>query len=513
MIGKRYAIIVGSNNYEMKTLDYTFDDVKSMQKALTDKCKFETIISIELTTKTINSRDEITTAFNEIKKSLIKKTDTFLFYFSGHGIYDNNEETSFIELSDTEKYSIREIYQKITSIDAKNSYLIIDACYSGGKVKSKSDRKHQYNSNGIYCIFATSKDKKAQEGEKHIKNGVFTHYFIECLNTKAKYTNGVITIKGIEDYVSITVPKYTDFKQIPVSHSETLGTVEYFAFWDEKEKIMNSPQTTENTEEELLPIVTKTYHYGVSYNSKKQPIITVDTIEFFNHRIRTAFGDYSGLKDYSASEGVARLVKCLEDPILFYNEEENYNSPEMTKYDNPYRKIIRQPIWFFRDGTFSIKKITKQTDTKILLYDQFLQYGNSCYQVEISKVVAFISNRPYQNLIYIEVQAEQPLDDMYSYKSGQIEETYVVYDGEVLPQKDIDNSEIYRNGKLITIISSKKEEITRYIKPSNFIIGEQFGRWDDYSPSLNKILKGEMTLQELIEKVKRKERNDFEWEV
>jgi hypothetical protein len=538
MTGKRYAIIVGSNNYERNTpLWFTIDDAKDIKDILIKRCLFSAddieLLLFEPHNKE-NNVAKIDAAFEKIKKVFKKGKDSFLFYFSGHGKYDKNAKTSTIILSDTEKYSLKELYSKMTKeVKGKHSYMIIDACEVGASPKNFSDRKQERKINhhfkGVYCLFgATEKtlsyEPTLNQSEKmNIKNGFLTHFLKEALNYKGIYlgeksnTNINLVTGYIQQRVKEIVLPY--FEQVPKAIIESIGDDE-FAFWDEKEEIEEHKdiivtKPLKIIEENENEVMIKDYEEGITYNSAKKPIITIASSYFFHNRIRDAFEQKQGLKVVSdLQEAVARLEICLKDPIVFHNDYNNEKEKQLYEiYDNPYKKVVTQPIWLFRNGAISIKKFEKLSPTKFLLYSNFSKYGtNSCYEIELSKLATFISWNRHQCFIYIEVKAEQPYQEGYADKRANgIEETQILYDGEPLPTKEEDNFRIYRNDELIELSSAKKEERTHYIQKYNFIIGEQFSKWDNYSGDLDKILREEITLEEFVKKVKNKKPSDVDW--
>jgi len=242
----RKAILTGSIKYIESPLSYPEKDVKLINSTLKKRCSFN-----EEDIKTILIKDGIEDSFfieriKEICAELeLKRTNTYdliLFYFSGHGVYSNAEHSSFLQISDTYLVSIDEVISIISSVNAKNKYFIIDACQSGGftlmRPKSKIERQYSYNSEGIYCMFGTTKNLLAFEPtlndviRRKIKNSFYTHFIAEALDTKSMYNEGTISIKVVDDYASKKTPTYTNFEQIPFSTTVSTG---YFPLgqWDE----------------------------------------------------------------------------------------------------------------------------------------------------------------------------------------------------------------------------------------------------------------------------------------
>jgi hypothetical protein len=235
----RYALLVGSNNYsEGYRLKFPLDDVSDIKTNLIKRCNFkeENIIEIKFDIGDTSSPGEIVEkAFNSISTSFNENKDTFLFYYSGHGIYEENEKKSYLELSDEFRISIQDIVDKINLLQSKNTYLIIDACNSGGGLdfvpKNKTEKKLLLNASGIYCIFgATKKGIALDELSKNktikykLKNSLFTHFLIEALNKKALYFDGYINIDIIKGYIKPKISKLSEFVQIPASISRDEGS-------------------------------------------------------------------------------------------------------------------------------------------------------------------------------------------------------------------------------------------------------------------------------------------------
>jgi hypothetical protein len=252
-MAKRYAIVIGSNNYQkLNPLKCTLKDAEDMKNILIKRCRFEAehikLLTFELGDK--ESISKIDEDFEKIKKVFIKGQDNFLFYFSGHGRYDKNAKSSYIYLSDAESYSLKDIYAKITvNLKGKHSYMIIDACEAGANPKSfaerKQERKIQHHFKGVYCLFGATEKTLSyeptlnQSQKLNIKNGFLTHFFKKALEHKPLYfgekrNTNILSITGyIQQQIKEEILPY--FEQVPKAIIESIGDDE-FAFWDEKEE-------------------------------------------------------------------------------------------------------------------------------------------------------------------------------------------------------------------------------------------------------------------------------------
>ena len=261
---RRFAIIVGTNCYDTKKLQYTLKDAGDMRSILQKRCEFndEDIIKLEFDIHfNGNIQNTILNAFTEVTSNgFIKNMHTFLFYYSGHGIYDKKESKSYLELSDNEKISIQEIFDKINELGAKNSFLIVDACNAGGQLnftnraKNKLVKQLHYNSKGIYCLFGSTSSRLSYEPTpsqtiKHdIRNGYLTHFLIEAIETPEKYTNGILGFSTIKDHTTINSQIWTAFDQIPVFQTTHTEGVHPFAIWKDAGKFVKSKNSSPKPE-------------------------------------------------------------------------------------------------------------------------------------------------------------------------------------------------------------------------------------------------------------------------
>ena len=244
-MGARKAIITGSTKYTTSPLEYPIKDVTEMSKVLERRCQFNNndIINIIHTDSLQNATfmSNIEGHCNKINK---EKTDTYdlvVFYYSGHGFFDSAKGISCIQISDDHHISIDEIINCVTKIKSKNTYIIIDACQSGGfsfmgQPKGKVERQLSHNSKGLYLLCGTTKELLAFEPttkdaiKRNIQNSFFTHFLIEALDKKTLYLENTLPIQVIDSYVSMKTSQYTNFDQIPASSSDTSGYFP-FGFW------------------------------------------------------------------------------------------------------------------------------------------------------------------------------------------------------------------------------------------------------------------------------------------
>jgi|GEM_PF-5599071 len=242
---KRYAIVVGTNNYEVAgSLQYAIKDAQDINSILQERCEFEPENNYEAN----NIKEQILAAFQNIRdKGFNEGMHTLFFYFSGHGEFEESEDNSYLILSDSEKISVKDIFNSMCGISEKNNYLIIDACQSGecllgGVEKGKKREMLHYNSQGIYALFGSKQNQSSYEPslkesvKLKIKNGILTHYFIEILNDKNRYVNEILSFATIYGYVATKVQSIKNHTQTPVAQ---MTGAHPLGIWKDKIKEFN----------------------------------------------------------------------------------------------------------------------------------------------------------------------------------------------------------------------------------------------------------------------------------
>ncbi|MGL1893208.1 MAG: caspase family protein [Spirochaetaceae bacterium] len=262
-----YFIGFGVSNYQ--------DDILDLKYASKDVVDLGSVLKSNLKTQFKNIYihtfiDEEVTAENMIStKSLLenaKVDDTFILLVAGHGVHDNDEESTYYyltyntEINDLKNTAINfeEIENLMQGIAPRNKLFLMDTCESGEtdeetearyytlagsrgiqprtarglKVISKTEdelkpRKYLQNSNRfIYndlfrrsgaIVFSSSNGGEFSYESDKIQNGFFSEGILKCLSDPLsdKNKNGFISIKELQDYVVNYVSKETKGLQNP----------------------------------------------------------------------------------------------------------------------------------------------------------------------------------------------------------------------------------------------------------------------------------------------------------
>lgn len=171
----------------------------------------------------------------EYIKSNIDREDTLIFYFSGHGGFDENGHL----LCFSDKAIItNKLVDYIDFIDCKNKLIILDTCYSGKfsikeyPILSEKLKLKDYISNGTAVLASSSANEPSYtHPDKKLKSSLFTYFLCDALRNDIILKEGKKSLEDIKKLVSIYMNnwKRNNIKYIQdvVFRSNISGTI-YF---------------------------------------------------------------------------------------------------------------------------------------------------------------------------------------------------------------------------------------------------------------------------------------------
>jgi hypothetical protein len=227
-----YMLVVGINDYpdEGNKLNYASSDAQTIAKVLQDKTK-EVFGKVEL--KIILDRNatraNVLAGMDWLEKNMTSR-DVGLFYFSGHGTKDDDDNLYLFTVDinrDLNKTCIsgEVMKQKLTNMPGR-VIAILDACHSGAAKFSigRADnliRDLQNDDCGVIVIAASLGDEVSLESQID-KGGFFTLALTEGLTGKADYNqDGLIQLNEALEYTVRRVREMSDNKQHPASSSSS----------------------------------------------------------------------------------------------------------------------------------------------------------------------------------------------------------------------------------------------------------------------------------------------------
>ncbi len=198
------SFVVGVSEYDNPryNIPLCYNDIQAIKEAmeLGLSVKQENIYSIG--EKRTVKLEEFKTWFCKALKE-IEESDTFIFYFSGHGSNEKNE--NYIIFSNA-KVSVKELISVIDSIPCKNKIVILDCCHSGneGVLLSSpidiNDTVDQFVNHG--CAIMASCRFNEKSGFDYEKNlSLYTRILYDALTARSLIKQGKKSLEDIKEYV------------------------------------------------------------------------------------------------------------------------------------------------------------------------------------------------------------------------------------------------------------------------------------------------------------------------
>ena len=238
-MAEKYALLVGINDYQndIGALKYCVADVQAFQQALIQTADYKPK-NVHLMTDQMSGRD-LPQANNVILRlenlaQKVQPEDTFIFYFSGHGI--SNQDQSYLLAVDSDTSTprilkrsaipLQEVNEILSQVKAQQLLTIIDACRNdpssgrGNQDNLLSDDfargfkiQRRTTSSGKPAVSATlyacSIGERAYEWAEK-KQGVFSYFLLEGLNGQAANSQGQVTVTGLAEYTQSKVVDWAD---------------------------------------------------------------------------------------------------------------------------------------------------------------------------------------------------------------------------------------------------------------------------------------------------------------
>jgi formylglycine-generating enzyme required for sulfatase activity len=213
------AIAIGINQYEfLQPLQYARQDAIAVQTFLQQEARFERVFYFSDDSPLINgkstrpTRNNLRRVLREIfAEPFLKDGDDFWFFFSGHGMRDN--ERDYLMPIDGDPNDIAEsgisiqlVTDYLRRSGADNVVLLLDACRSGGRKDGSGlghDTEQISKQTGVISIFSCSPNQYSYEFEA-LGQGAFTTVLLEGL---AMPGGTCATVSRLDHYLQDRVPK------------------------------------------------------------------------------------------------------------------------------------------------------------------------------------------------------------------------------------------------------------------------------------------------------------------
>ncbi|MCK9204432.1 MAG: caspase family protein [Bacteroidales bacterium] len=247
----RYALIIGNEDYSSRqsglakevNVDFAANDARIFKEYAVNTLGVpdrQVKLLVDATAAEIRRELDWISRLAEIGEGNAE----LIFYYSGHGLPDENSHESFLIPVDvsganiTEGIKLSEVYGKLTKSPSQRVTVFLDACFSGGarnqgllamksvKIKPKTDVFK-----GNMVVFASSSGEESSGVDREKQHGFFTWFLLK----KLQETKGEVTYKEMKDYVIKNVTLETTLVSKPQTPQvmvspEAEGTWEAWSF-------------------------------------------------------------------------------------------------------------------------------------------------------------------------------------------------------------------------------------------------------------------------------------------
>lgn len=220
--GKRYAVIVGINDYNdsaIADLSKARNDAKAVGKILKEIGQFDSVFVMTDDIDVRNDPQHLYPTKLKIEEKIesvlrfINPEDMVVFFFSGHGISDY-DENGYLVTADTvadKKFEtslkVDWIVQRFKDKKIRKSLLILDACrdilYSSKNTNRDSIKEKVYTEAEVAATFYSTKAGYYSYEDDESDYGVFTKHLIYGMEGRAdENKDGVVSFGELEQYVN-----------------------------------------------------------------------------------------------------------------------------------------------------------------------------------------------------------------------------------------------------------------------------------------------------------------------
>ena len=227
---RRWLLSVGIRKFadtRITPLTYTAKDAKSIEAYFRQDQVPDS--QIYLLVDETATKENIIQALETIRDK-IAPPDTFMFFFSSHGVGDNAGNTYFVtfdtvldELSQT-ALPMQHIKETVQNFGCHNVVMLADTCHSGGVKSLKQQNEEDYNrivraagKQTRVAILTSSRTHETSAESPQWGHGAFTYYLLEGLAGTADNfpKDGQGSVTELFDHVMIAVPRATNRAQHP----------------------------------------------------------------------------------------------------------------------------------------------------------------------------------------------------------------------------------------------------------------------------------------------------------
>lgn len=250
---RKFAILVGVDHYAdpaLNDLAFASRDAVELGDCLRRLCGFDDVAVFADGVSPPFGPDDVYAKIRSLAGAA-EPDDAFLFFFAGHGVFQE-EQTFFLTAaspasdSASGAISLRELRRQAGALKARTRILVADACRNASPERGTRKAEDGVATRDVglrrvapragapdgvaggatwYSLFACSAGERSYEWAE-ARHGVFTHFLLEGLRGKARDVSGAVTLNGLNRYVTRAVVAWCEARGKPAQrpYAVTDGT-------------------------------------------------------------------------------------------------------------------------------------------------------------------------------------------------------------------------------------------------------------------------------------------------
>lgn len=384
----RYAFIIGFNGpEELGSLKYAQKDAGVIAQVLSSpRCGFETVLA-----KDVDDASELRQQlFNSA--SACQKRDTFLCYFSGHGVLERGQLFLVLDRTNPDRIwstslSANDVLMALKNCEAANKLLILDCCHAGGAVGFKAGITVPVDELNIeaenhFVLMASNRLERARELDE-LQGSFLTNKISQALTDKFyeadRDKDRKISIEDLLSWLEICSVKHNSSSLYKVPQPYLFGQKkgDFYLTSDAEAWKPFEIHSPDGSTIAILPIAP----YSALINDKmievavgisKHPITNSQYKRFLNE---TNFGvekEISNPLTEPIGENFNRVNNKWEGPFYPWGDSQ-FNSPDKPVVCVSYFDAIEYCKWvqgLFRNPDFVKDQSIKSTISKLYPFDE-----------------------------------------------------------------------------------------------------------------------------------------------
>lgn len=212
-----FVVIIANEDYK---------EVDRVDFAINDGGKFYEYCTATLGIPEANIKQFRNATFGEMKSGirfLQSRTQAnadanIIYYYAGHGMPAEGTDEAYLLPVDgspfdiTVDISLRELHEQLGTLDCKNAYVFLDACFSGTNrdghgllsgARAMVRPPKPVVPKGKVVVFSAATGSETAMPYREHKHGLFTYFLLK----KLQETEGLVTIGELADYICTSVEK------------------------------------------------------------------------------------------------------------------------------------------------------------------------------------------------------------------------------------------------------------------------------------------------------------------